>query len=360
MKTYGFYTKMQATEQVAIGHVDRAADLIAAGLVERAKQKLGKDTRCAYEVMVAKSGIIVAGESNYIPTVKDVQDVWHKVYNNYHGWVEDYDLSDSRITIKVNPQSKEISALVDKQKNVGAGDQGMMFARPSLNPLFVKINKIRDKFEELAGLFINNGNGIGLGTDAKFYYDGNWDGKSRVHVSYESIDGKHVKDAEDRLTAVAIKEFGEKIITTYTPFKVAGAFSDTGMTGRNLACDTFGGFCLNGGGAIYGKDWTKVDFSGKVWAWHIAKEIYASLSKEYKGVTLWVQLSFSIGDTRPSVIVKTSTSTKEDQYVNHIEWDTAVMNVVKRHEVLTLKEAINKYSIANIDQVEACKKGLFR
>ena len=307
--------KLITCEQVSAGHPDKICDQIADAIVTDCLQH-DKSSRVAIEVLAKDEHIIIAGEltsshkPDYPALVLEVLDRigWDKV--NYGDKV----IGGPSIHTLVKEQSPDIALGVDKG---GAGDQGMMYGfatneTPELLPIpFV----IATRFLE----YLAHHSSKMLKADAK------------AQVSYDYDSGKittflcsvqHSPDVEpddfreivESLMVLAASEYGlntdfQKLVNPTGKFAIGGAMADCGVTGRKLACDTYGGVGHIGGGAMSGKDPSKVDRSGAYMARKIARDIvlagYADKAE--------VQIAYAIGLPEPvSVYVETFGTEHQD------------------------------------------------
>lgn len=312
MKTY------HTAESVCMGHPDKLCDLIADSILDACLQK-DKSSRVACEVMATKGHIIVAGEI----TCSGKLDI-HFIVKNVLRSVG-YDPRKFRITVLVHTQSKDIAAGVNTAlearrgesvpyEHIGAGDQGTVYGyatdetREMLPLPVVLSHRIVKRIDACRKGGIVNGILP--------------DGKAQVTVEYE--DGKPVRvktvvvsvqhdrdktqeplraDVTNTVLLPCFEDFPlddntEVLINPSGRFVEGGPAADTGLTGRKLMVDTYGGLASHGGGALSGKDPTKVDRSGAYMARYIAKNIIRSgLAKECE-----VALSYAIGKANPVAV----------------------------------------------------------
>jgi len=303
------------SESVTEGHPDKVADQISDAIVDAILEKdpMG---RVACETLVTTGMAFVAGEITtdaYVPIPKIVREVVHDIgYNDPHlGFASET----SAVITSIDEQSKDIAMGVNTG---GAGDQGMMFGFACTQtdvlmpmPIHIAHLLVRKMSEVRKG-----------GVD--------WikpDGKSQVTIEYVDnmphkintvlLSTQHSADiSRDEIEAELTKLVIEPVLagfdidtsdyrTLVNPtgkFVVGGPQGDTGLTGRKIIVDTYGGFGSHGGGAFSGKDPTKVDRSASYAARHVAKNIVgAELARECE-----VQLAYAIGVAEPvSVMVNT-------------------------------------------------------
>ncbi len=319
------YKNLFTSESVTEGHPDKMADKISDSILD-AIFTLDHHARVACETFVTTGMVLVGGEittSTYVDIPQIVRDAVKEI--GYTNGEYGLDSKTCAVITTIDKQSPDIALGVDKtfQHEQGAGDQGMMFGyaineTPELMPM--PIHYSHRLAERLA--FVRK------------QIDGNKpilpylrpDGKTQVTIEY--IDGKPVRvDAivvsaqhnpeisqdklhQDILEFVIKPIIPEKMMDENTKiyinptgrFVIGGPHADTGLTGRKIIVDTYGGKGSHGGGAFSGKDPTKVDRSASYMARYIAKNIVAS------GITpeCEVQLAYAIGVAQPvSVMVNT-------------------------------------------------------
>ena len=320
--------KLFTSESVTEGHPDKLCDYIADSVLDAYLEK-DRLSRVACEVLVGKNEIIVAGEitsnAKDINIEKIVRDVIKEI--GYDNEELDIDYRTCKVHLNISKQSKDIAMGVDKsleekQKegiiSEGAGDQGMVFgyACDETNnfmpmPIYIA-HRLTKRLTEVRKQGIIN------------YLRP--DGKAQVTVEYENnmptrVDTVVVSTQHNEEIDIETlrRDIQEKVIKYVIPsnmldegtkyyinptgrFVIGGPKSDTGLTGRKIIVDTYGGYARNGGGAFSGKDATKVDRSASYMARHIAKNIVANnLAKKCE-----IQISYAIGVAKPvSVYIDT-------------------------------------------------------
>ena len=300
-------------EQVSSGHPDKICDQISDAIVA---DVLAHDPagRVAAEVLIKGNQIIIAGEltSSYIPDYSQlVQRVFERIGSDRLG----YDSDVFSIHVLVERQSPDIALGVDRG---GAGDQGMMYGyatneTPELLPIpFVLATDFLRILEKHPSHMFR--------ADAKAQVSFDYD-SGRITTFLCSV--QHSPDVEpgdfrhviESMMVLAAAKQGlntdfEKLINPTGRFVLGGPFADCGVTGRKLACDTYGGVGRIGGGAMSGKDPTKVDRSGAYIARKIARDIvragYADKAE--------VQIAYAIGVAEPvSIFVDCFGTEKQSQ-----------------------------------------------
>ena len=279
-------------ESVTCGHPDKLADLIADSILDVCLEQ-DEDSRVACEVLLAHNKCFIAGE---ITTKAKVG----------------YDANNIEYEVRIHEQSADIAGAVGK-KEQGAGDQGIVYGYASsetLNymPLPVELaHRLTDRLTECRV----NGVIAGLLPDGKSQVSVEYDGDRFSRIVSIVVSAQHREDKTlDELTA----EIREKVIAPVFAeydiskteilvnpsgrFVIGGFVADTGLTGRKLMVDTYGGIAHNGGGAMSGKDASKVDRSGAYLARYIAKNVVASKLAE----KCEVALSYAIGVPKPTSV----------------------------------------------------------
>lgn len=297
-------SKIITCEQVSNGHPDKICDQIADAIVTDCLNN-DKNSRVAIECLLKDNFLLIAGEltSKHKPNYRSlVDDVLHRIGYEKLGYGYDrFDIMGGlNVNVRVSEQSPDIALGVDKD---GAGDQGIMYGyatneTPEMMPLpFMVATKFLNILRHHPSRMFR--------ADAKaqvsFDYDSNRITTFLCSVQHspdvEVSDFRHIIEG---VMVLAAAEYGlngdfQKLVNPTGRFVIGGSFADCGVTGRKLACDTYGGIGRIGGGALSGKDPTKVDRSGAYMARRIAKDIvqagYADKCE--------VQLAYAIGVTQP-------------------------------------------------------------
>ncbi len=293
-------------ESVTEGHPDKLCDTIADAVLD-ACLKNDPAARVACEAMATAGKIIVAGEI----TARELPDIPAIVCQTVRetGYCSDYE-----VEVITHDQSGDIAGAVSQEAQMGAGDQGIMYGfacseTPQLLPLPVVLA------HRLTSLLTNArraGTIRGLGPDGKAqvsveYRDGSPSRIAAVVVSCQHDEGKDLEELRREIIrhviVPALRDLypdpkTEVFINPSGRFVLGGFEADTGLTGRKLMADTYGGLAPHGGGALSGKDGTKVDRSGAYMARYIAKNIVAAgLAKECT-----VSLAYAIGRADPVAV----------------------------------------------------------
>ncbi|MFH1049916.1 MAG: methionine adenosyltransferase [bacterium] len=348
------------SESVSEGHPDKICDQVSDAVLD-AMLKDDPESRVAVECFAATGMILIGGEVR-TNTYCELSDIARNVIRDIGYTKGEYRFDADSISVIniINRQSADIAKGVDKG---GAGDQGMMFGyaineTKELMPapimyahkLVKQLTDIRKKNTSLMPY---------LRPDAKsqvtFEYDSNGEiiRCDAVVISQQHDPGVSQKQIRNDIIENVIKKvFPEKYLDKNTKyhinptgiFVIGGPHGDTGLTGRKIIVDTYGGRAPHGGGAFSGKDPTKVDRSGAYAARHISKNIVASgLAKECT-----LQISYAIGVREPvSIFVNThGTSQIEDSTIAKFirkNIDLTPGGIIKR---LELKQAIYKQTAA--------------
>ncbi len=319
--------RLFTSESVSMGHPDKLADQISDGILDAL---IAKDpaSRVACETLVTTGMAMVAGEITtqaVIDYPAVVRDVIQQV-----GYVDDeWGIAGKTcaVMLALDRQSPDIAMGVNEDqatgKEIGAGDQGMMFGyainhTPELMPLPIALaHRILHRLTAVR----QEGKAAWLRPDSKSQVTVEFDGDRPVRVDTVVVSTQHSPAVEQK----EIREFViENVIKPVLPpelvnsrityhvnptgrFVTGGPHGDTGLTGRKIIVDTYGGWARHGGGAFSGKDPTKVDRSAAYMARHVAKNIVAAgLADRCE-----VQLAYAIGVSQPvSVLVDTDGSGK--------------------------------------------------
>ncbi|HID75830.1 MAG TPA: methionine adenosyltransferase [Planctomycetaceae bacterium] len=318
-----------SSESVSMGHPDKLADQISDGVLD-ALFSQDPFSRVACETLVTTGVAVVAGEITSRAVI-NYPDVVRQVIRDV-GYVDDQlgiNADTCAVLVSLDRQSPDIARGVDADeasgKDIGAGDQGLMFGyacnhTPELMPLPIALaHRITNRMAELR----RAGDVAWLRPDGKCQVTVEFDGPKPVRVDTVVVSTQHspdVTNAEirryivERVVKPILPEDLEADRVTYhiNPtgrFVTGGPHGDCGLTGRKVIVDTYGGWARHGGGAFSGKDPTKVDRSAAYMARHIAKNIVAAGLAE----RCEVQLAYAIGVADPvSVLVDSQGTGKVD------------------------------------------------
>ena len=297
--------KILTSEAVFRGHPDKICDQISDGILD-ACLKEDINSRVAIETLIKNHLVVVAGEVTTKANVNYEEVVYDVLKSLGYEDLEDFD-----IVVEVSKQSPDIALGVDKD---GAGDQGIMYG--------YAVNECK----ELMPLSIVLARKIAICMDSmtkQIREVFGADGKCQVSVEYDENDKpkridtivvskKTAKGVERSVyTRFIIEECILKVIPNYLidsntkilinptgEFVEGGAYADSGLTGRKIICDTYGGIGRHGGGAFSGKDATKVDRLGAYYARYVAKNIVAAgLANKCE-----FQVAYAIGIDKPVAV----------------------------------------------------------
>jgi S-adenosylmethionine synthetase len=336
------------SESVTEGHPDKIADQISDAVLDAC---LSEDpmSRVACESLLATGLVVVAGEITTKSYV-DFQSVARGVVSSigYNNALYGFDSNTCAVISTINKQSGDIAMGVDTG---GAGDQGMMFGyacneNADLMPTPISLaHKLTMRLSEVR----KHGKLPYLRPDGKSQVTVEYDANHKpVRVDAIVISTQHAETVgNDELRSDILKHIIQAVIPAHLldadtkyhinptgRFVIGGPMGDTGLTGRKIIVDTYGGMGRHGGGAFSGKDPTKVDRSAAYMARHIAKNVVAAgLADRCE-----VQLAYAIGVAEPvSVLVDTFGTAKVDPAI--------IPDLVRAHFTLTPKGIIESLNL---------------
>ncbi|NBD12491.1 MULTISPECIES: methionine adenosyltransferase [Corallococcus] len=316
------------SESVTEGHPDKIADQISDGVLDAIIAK-DPQARVAVETLVKTGLAIVAGEVTtncYVDIPKIVRSTITRI--GYTDSSMGYDGNTCGVMVAIEGQSQDIARGVDNKKDQGAGDQGMMFGfacdeTPELMPapihyahqLTRRLAEVRRKAHPW------------IRPDGKSQVTVEYKGGRPVRIDAVVLSTQHAEEVSNKKIQEAIREdvilkvLPKKLIDNKTKFfinptgrfVIGGPMGDSGVTGRKIIVDTYGGMGRHGGGAFSGKDPSKVDRSAAYMGRYIAKNVVAAgLASRCE-----VQVSYAIGVAEPvSVMVETfGTSTVPEEQI---------------------------------------------
>ena len=321
------------SESVSEGHPDKIADAISDAILDAVLAQ-DKHGRVAAETMVATGLVVMAGQitTNASVNYSDLaRDVIKRI--GYNDSAMGFDYRSCAVLTAFDKQSQDIKQGVDEGSGMdleqGAGDQGLMYGfacdeTPQLMPVPIYYaHRLMERQSEMR----RDGRLPWLRPDAKSQVSVRYvDGKPH-HIDTVVISTQHSEDiSHEPLTESVIEEIVKPVlpkalITKETKylinptgrFVIGGPLGDTGLTGRKIIVDSYGGYSRHGGGAFSGKDPSKVDRSAAYAARYVAKNIVAAgLAKKCE-----IQVAYAIGVARPvSVLVETfGTGTIPDEKI---------------------------------------------
>ena len=342
------------SESVSMGHPDKVSDQVSDGILDALlaqdpMSRVACETLCTTDLVVLSGEITTAAKIDYVEVTRQViREI---------GYTSDdigFDADSCRVFCALHSQSGDIAQGVDRD---GAGDQGLMFGyacnqTPELMPLPIAlshriINLLAEKRQK--------GDVNWLRPDSKSQVTIEYDGATPKRVDAVVVSTQHSDDISQEDIATYIKSVVKEVIpaelldddTKYhiNPtgrFVVGGPHGDTGLTGRKIIVDTYGGWGRHGGGAFSGKDSTKVDRSAAYMGRYVAKNIVAAeLATECE-----VQLAYAIGVADPvSVRVDTNgTATVSEEQIQKAVQEIFPLNPKGIIEHLELRRPIFRHT----------------
>jgi S-adenosylmethionine synthetase len=300
------------SESVSEGHPDKVADQISDAILDAYLQQ-DPNAKVACEVLITAGLCVIAGEITSHASV-DAVSIAHQVLERI-GYDDDavgFNLHKAEFRNALHKQSPEINASV---ADGGAGDHGLMFGYACSEtkehlPLPIALShRIIDRLQSLR----HSGSLPWLRPDAKAQVSVQYEAPSKpIAVDTIVISTQHTPDilqheireallrevVQPILAEYNIRHTGQLLVNPSGSFVIGGPYGDTGLTGRKIIVDTYGGCCPHGGGAFSGKDPSKVDRSAAYAARYIAKHLLEAA--QLKECT--VQLSYAIGVAEPTSV----------------------------------------------------------
>lgn len=312
------------SESVTEGHPDKVADQISDAVLD---EILARDPKCrvACETLVTTGLVLVAGEittQTYVDIPKIARNVIEEI--GYNDASYGFDHKACSVLTAIDEQSPDIAMGVDRSSTVlGAGDQGMMFGyasneTPELMPLPISLaHKLAFNLAQLR----KSGQIPFLRPDGKTQVSVEYQDGKPVRISNVVVSTQHNPEvSQEQVTQAVISQLIQPICHEYLDsdtifhvnptgqFIIGGPPADTGLTGRKIIVDTYGGMGRHGGGCFSGKDPSKVDRSGAYMARHIAKNLVAAgLADKCE-----VQIAYAIGVVEPVSIMIETFGTQKD------------------------------------------------
>ncbi len=317
------------SESVSEGHPDKVADQISDALLDNFLA-FDPESKVACETLVTTGQVVLAGEVKS-HTYLDLQNIAREVIHRIGYTKGEYQFSSDSCGVisLIHEQSQDINQGVDRgsKEEQGAGDQGMMFGYATMetqNYMPMALDISHKILRELAVLRRENNEIKYLRPDAKSQVTISYSNDnvpqhidtivvSTQHDEFDSDDGKMLAKIKEDIISILIprvkKQLPEHIQALFNgtikyhinptgKFVIGGPHGDSGLTGRKIIVDTYGGKGAHGGGAFSGKDPSKVDRSAAYAARHAAKNLVAAgVAKE-----ILVQLSYAIGVVEPTSI----------------------------------------------------------
>jgi len=340
------------SESVSAGHPDKVADQISDALVDAGLKNGDETTRVAIETLVTTNMVTLAGEVKNF-NVHDWDDIVRNKVKEIGYEQEGFHWDKLEIYNEIHSQSGDIALGTD---DFGAGDQGLMFGyacndTDSMMPAPIhyshEILKELNKEREITSI---------LGPDAKSQVSVQYEGGKIKRIDQVVVSTQHgegsVEIAKDLARQSANTVLGDLIdnetvwhLNPTGNFVIGGPDGDTGLTGRKIIVDTYGGFAPHGGGAFSGKDPTKVDRSAAYMARWLAKNVVADDMADW----CQIQLSYAIGVKEPTSI-----------YVDSNGHNRSIQKFIENNIDLTPLGIINRFDMFNFyDYSENCVYGHF-
>ena len=330
------------SESVSEGHPDKVADAISDAVLDLVMRDGNKTYRCACETLVTTNRVIIAGEYKGDLDPREVENTVRRVIRDIGYKQEGFNWETAEITNLMHGQSVDIALGTD---TFGAGDQGLMFGyaikeTPDLMPSAIYWSH---KIVRYLAIMRKSGE-IWLGPDAKsqvtmeYNDDGSIKRVAKIVCSTQHSMNTDINEVREQVIGFIKKIIPDNLIDNNTKFLInptgrfviGGPDGDTGLTGRKIIVDTYGGSCPHGGGAFSGKDPTKVDRSAAYMARYLAKNIVAS----GRATHAIVQLAYAIGVEQPMSV-----------YVDSDGNNSELTSWITTNVDLTPRGIINKFDL---------------
>ena len=348
------------SESVSDGHPDKVADQISDALVDAGLKNGDDTTRVAVETLVTTNYVVVAGEvKNFNVTNNEVEQIIREKVKEI-GYEQDgfhwdkLTVDNKTINNQLHSQSADIGLGTD---DFGAGDQGIMFGYATNETDSFMPAPIHYSHEILKNIRDKRIDGYEyILPDAKSQVSVEYSGGKPKRVDQVVISSQHTEGFQHSirmpLKAAAEEVLGDliddKTIFHLNPtgnFVIGGPDGDTGVTGRKIIVDTYGGFAPHGGGAFSGKDPTKVDRSAAYMARWLAKNVVADDMADWCSI----QLSYAIGIKEPTSI-----------YVDSNGHNRSIHKYISENIDLTPKGIIDRFDMFNFNEYSKnCTYGHF-
>lgn len=355
--------KFFTSESVTKGHPDKVSDQISDAILTESL-KLDKDSKVAVEVAVKNNLVLVFGEISTNANL-DIEGIVRKTINDI-GYNDDkfgFNGHNVRVIMELSKQSQEIFEGVIKEEQ-GAGDQGIMFGYASnetknympaslelAHMLAYRLTEVREK-----GLV------KGLRPDGKTQVTTITENGKIVSIDTIVVSSQHDEDLllsdletiikEEVISAVIPSHLINKntkiLINPAGSFSLGGPAADSGLTGRKIIVDTFGGYAAHGGGAFSGKDPSKVDRSGAYMMRYLAKNIVAANLADQ----IEIQVAYAIGVAEPVSLSIDTFGT------NHVS-EQLILETIKANFDLRPKAIIEKLKLTEQNYLKTAAYGHF-
>jgi S-adenosylmethionine synthetase len=375
------------SESVSEGHPDKVADQISDSLLDEFLRR-DPESKVACETLVTTGLVVCAGEvrtNAYIDIQETAREVISKI--GYTKGEYMFESNSCGVLSAIHEQSSDISQGVvrSEPEKQGAGDQGMMFGYASnemenymplpielANRLIQTITAIRKEEKKMKYLrpdakaqvtieYNDKGKPLGIHTIVVSVQHDDFHEDEKIMQEIIADDVRNVVIPTVRKSLpVNIKRFFKKdfnlLVNPTGKFVIGGPHGDTGLTGRKIVVDTYGGKCPHGGGAFSGKDPSKVDRSAAYAARHIAKNLVAAgVAKE-----VTVQIAYAIGVASPvSLHIDTNGTTKIKNSKGTLISSAEIANVVEKMFDLTPYGIIKRFALKNPIYYQTASGGHF-
>ena len=336
------------SESVSDGHPDKVADQISDALVDAGLKNGDITTRVAVETLVTTNLVVLAGEvKNFNVSDEEVEQIVRNKVRDIGYEQDGFHWDRLEILNRIHSQSADIGLGTD---DFGAGDQGIMFGYACNHTASMMPAPIHYAHEILKALKELRLQGNVLGPDAKSQVSVEYNGARRegiikridqIVISTQHAAGE-IETARDLARSVATSVLGDLIddetvwhLNPTGNFVIGGPDGDTGVTGRKIIVDTYGGFAPHGGGAFSGKDPTKVDRSAAYLARWIAKNVVADEMADWCNI----QLSYAIGVKQPtSILIDSNGHNRSIEKFIRNEIDLSPKGIIDRFDLFNFHE----------------------
>ena len=330
------------SESVSMGHPDKVADRISDSVLDYALS-FDPHARVACETFITGGLLVIGGEIRALELPADLDDQIEQIARDtirrigYTGPGTGFDPDGADVRVVMQEQSLDIARGVDGGEALGAGDQGLMFGYASsetgeLMPLPIVLSH---RLVARQAVVREDGTIEGLRPDAKAQITTTWEDGGPKRVESVLLSTQHHpmwNDRQSELRDLVVEHvimpamgdwWNDDVTVLFNPtgrFETGGPEGDTGLTGRKIIVDTYGGWARHGGGAFSGKDCSKVDRSASYMARYVAKNVVAAgLADECE-----LRLSYAIGVADPTAV---SIDCHGTERVDEMAIEDAVMEV---------------------------------
>jgi S-adenosylmethionine synthetase len=330
------------SESVSAGHPDKVADQISDTLVDAGLKAGNETTRVAVETLVTTNHVTIAGEvKNFNVTPEEIDQIIRDKVKEIGYEQDGFHYEKLKINNLLHSQSSDIGLGTD---DFGAGDQGIMFGYACLDNDAFMPAPIYYSHAILENLKAKREDGYDyLLPDAKSQVSIEYEGDVPKRIDQIVISQQH-KKGFDVSVKMPCKDAAEEVlgdlidnktiwhINPTGKFEIGGPDGDSGLTGRKIIVDTYGGYAPHGGGAFSGKDPTKVDRSATYMARWLAKNVVADDMADW----CQIQLSYAIGVKEPTSI-----------YIDSNGHNRSIEKYIKDNVDLTPKGIIDRFDLFN-------------